>query len=63
MIDKVIDFSDKEQFLVFLFVGVAVLLGWNSMRIPSWMRFPTSPTLRSSSMPGGTAAPTSWKTR
>lgn len=32
MINKIIDFSDKNRFLVFLFVLVAILLGWNSMR-------------------------------
>src|SRR3974390_1945571 len=32
MINKIIDFSDKNRFLVFLFVAAAILLGWNSMR-------------------------------
>jgi len=32
MINKIIDFSDKNRFLIFLFVAVAILLGWNSMR-------------------------------
>jgi Cu(I)/Ag(I) efflux system membrane protein CusA/SilA len=32
MINKIIDFSDKNRFLVFLFVAVAILLGWNAMR-------------------------------
>ena len=32
MINKIIDFSDKNSFLIFLFVAVAILLGWNSMR-------------------------------
>jgi len=32
MINKLIDFSDKNRFLIFLFVVVAVLLGFNSMR-------------------------------
>lgn len=32
MINRIIDFSDKNRFLVFLFVAVAILLGWQSMR-------------------------------
>ena len=32
MMDKIIDFSDKNRFLIFLFVAVAVLLGWNAMK-------------------------------
>lgn len=32
MINKIIDFSDKNRYLVFLFVVVAILLGWNAMR-------------------------------
>ncbi len=32
MINKIIDFSDKNRFLVFLFVAAAILLGWVSMR-------------------------------
>ena len=32
MINRIIDFSDKNRFLIFLFVAVAILLGWNSMR-------------------------------
>jgi Cu(I)/Ag(I) efflux system membrane protein CusA/SilA len=32
MINKIIDFSDKNRFLIFLFVAVAIVLGWNSMR-------------------------------
>jgi copper/silver efflux system protein len=31
MINKIIDFSDKNRFLVFLFVAAAILLGWLSM--------------------------------
>lgn len=32
MMNKIIDFSDKNRFLIFLFVAVAIVLGWNSMR-------------------------------
>ena len=32
MMDKIIDFSDKNRFLIFLFVAVAILLGWNAMK-------------------------------
>jgi len=32
MMDRIIDFSDKNRFLIFLFVAVAILLGWNAMR-------------------------------
>ena len=32
MINKIIDFSDKNRFIVFLFVAAAILLGWVSMR-------------------------------
>src|SRR5476649_1532082 len=32
MIDAIIEFSAKNRFLIFLFVAVALLLGWNSMR-------------------------------
>jgi len=32
MIDKIIDFSDKNRFIVFLFVAAALMLGWLSMR-------------------------------
>jgi Cu(I)/Ag(I) efflux system membrane protein CusA/SilA len=32
MMNKIIDFSDKNRFLIFLFVAVAVLLGWNAMK-------------------------------
>jgi Cu(I)/Ag(I) efflux system membrane protein CusA/SilA len=32
MINKIIDFSGKNRVLIFLFVAVAILLGWNSMR-------------------------------
>ena len=32
MMNKIIDFSDKNRFLIFLFVAVAILLGWNAMR-------------------------------
>jgi Cu(I)/Ag(I) efflux system membrane protein CusA/SilA len=32
MMNKIIDFSDKNRFLIFLFVAVALLLGWNAMR-------------------------------
>jgi Cu(I)/Ag(I) efflux system membrane protein CusA/SilA len=30
--NKLIDFSDRNRFLIFLFVAVAILLGWNAMR-------------------------------
>ncbi|HUZ97082.1 MAG TPA: efflux RND transporter permease subunit [Edaphobacter sp.] len=32
MMNKIIDFSDKNRFLIFLFVAVALLLGWNAMK-------------------------------
>jgi Cu(I)/Ag(I) efflux system membrane protein CusA/SilA len=32
MMNKIIDFSDRNRFLIFLFVAVAIVLGWNSMR-------------------------------
>jgi Cu(I)/Ag(I) efflux system membrane protein CusA/SilA len=32
MMNKIIDFSDKNRFLIFLFVMVAIVLGWNAMR-------------------------------
>lgn len=32
MMDKIINFSDNNRFLVFLFVAVAILLGWNAMK-------------------------------
>lgn len=32
MIDKMIDFSDRNRLLVFLLVAIALLFGWNSMR-------------------------------
>ncbi len=32
MINKIIDFSAEHKFLVFLFVGVAAVLGWHSMK-------------------------------
>jgi Cu(I)/Ag(I) efflux system membrane protein CusA/SilA len=32
MMNKIIDFSDKNRFLIFLFVAVAIVLGWNAMR-------------------------------
>ena len=32
MIDRIIDFSDKNRYLIFLFVAVAILLGWNSLK-------------------------------
>src|SRR5450759_2684844 len=32
MIDRIIDICAKYKFIVFLFVGVAVLLGWHSMK-------------------------------
>ena len=32
MMNRIIDFSDKNRFLVFLFVAVAIVLGWNAMR-------------------------------
>jgi Cu(I)/Ag(I) efflux system membrane protein CusA/SilA len=32
MINKIIYFSDKNRFLIFLFVAVAIVLGWNAMR-------------------------------
>jgi len=32
MMNKIIDFSDKNRYLIFLFVAVAVLLGWNAMK-------------------------------
>src|SRR5664279_3886815 len=32
MMNRIIDFSDKNRFLVFLFVAVALVLGWNAMR-------------------------------
>ena len=32
MIDKIIEFSAKRKFLVFLLVGAAVLFGWQSMK-------------------------------
>ncbi|HVJ07252.1 MAG TPA: CusA/CzcA family heavy metal efflux RND transporter [Acidisarcina sp.] len=31
MINKIIDFSDKNRYLIFLFVAVAILLGWRSL--------------------------------
>ena len=30
--NRIIDFSDKNRFLIFLFVAVAMVLGWNAMR-------------------------------
>jgi Cu(I)/Ag(I) efflux system membrane protein CusA/SilA len=32
MMNRIIDFSDKNRFLIFLFVAVAIVLGWNAMR-------------------------------
>jgi Cu(I)/Ag(I) efflux system membrane protein CusA/SilA len=32
MMNKIIDFSDKNRFLIFLFVAVVIVLGWNAMR-------------------------------
>jgi Cu(I)/Ag(I) efflux system membrane protein CusA/SilA len=32
MMNRIIEFSDKNRFLIFLFVAVAIVLGWNSMR-------------------------------
>jgi Cu(I)/Ag(I) efflux system membrane protein CusA/SilA len=32
MMNKIIDFSDKNRYLIFLFVLVAIVLGWNAMR-------------------------------
>ncbi|HZL50974.1 MAG TPA: efflux RND transporter permease subunit [Terracidiphilus sp.] len=32
MMNRIIDFSDKNRFLIFLFVAVAIGLGWNAMR-------------------------------
>jgi Cu(I)/Ag(I) efflux system membrane protein CusA/SilA len=32
MMGRIIDFSDKNRFLIFLFVAVAILLGWNAMK-------------------------------
>jgi Cu(I)/Ag(I) efflux system membrane protein CusA/SilA len=32
MMNRIIDFSDKNRFLIFLFVLVAIVLGWNAMR-------------------------------
>jgi len=32
MMDRIIDFSDKNRFLIFLFVAVAVVLGWYAMK-------------------------------
>jgi Cu(I)/Ag(I) efflux system membrane protein CusA/SilA len=32
MMNKIIDFSDKNRYLIFLFVTVAILLGWNAMK-------------------------------
>ena len=32
MMNKIIDFSDQNRFLIFLFVAVAIVLGWNAMR-------------------------------
>jgi copper/silver efflux system protein len=32
MINKIIDFSDKNRFLIFLFVAIAILLGWTAIR-------------------------------
>src|ERR1039457_2404311 len=32
MMNWIIDFSSRSRFLIFLFVTVAVLLGWNAMR-------------------------------
>jgi len=32
MMNRIIDFSDKNRFLIFLFVAVAIAVGWNAMR-------------------------------
>ncbi len=32
MMNRIIDFSDKNRFLIFLFVLVAIVLGWNAMK-------------------------------
>ena len=32
MIDRIIEACAKHKFLVFLFIGVGVLLGWQSMK-------------------------------
>jgi copper/silver efflux system protein len=32
MMNRIIDFSDKNRFLIFLFVAVAIVLGWQAMR-------------------------------
>jgi Cu(I)/Ag(I) efflux system membrane protein CusA/SilA len=32
MMNRIIDFSDKNRFLIFLFVAVAIVLGWTAMR-------------------------------
>jgi Cu(I)/Ag(I) efflux system membrane protein CusA/SilA len=32
MMNRIIDFSDKNRFLIFLFVAVVIVLGWNAMR-------------------------------
>jgi len=32
MMNRIIDFSDKNRYLIFLFVAVAIVLGWTAMR-------------------------------
>lgn len=32
MINKIIDFSDKNRYLIFLFVAIAILLGWTAIK-------------------------------
>ena len=41
MINRIIEFCAKNKFVVFLFVGVAVLLGWWSLQTFRSMPFRT----------------------
>ncbi len=37
MVERIIDFSARNRFIVFLLVGVAVVVGvWSSRRVNGW---------------------------
>ena len=63
MIDRIIEFSARNKYLVIIFTLVAIVGAYHWMRQVPLDAIPDLRTRRSSSTPAGTAAPTSSRTR
>ncbi len=63
MINKIIEFSAQNRFVVFLFVGIATFIGYSSMKNVPLDALPDLSDTQVIVIRGGIAVPTSWRIR